>query len=145
MSKNGLNIVLCDDDEDDREFFCLVTQQWAPLAVVRAVESAGELIQTLHNSPNIDLVFLDLNMPLISGIECLRMIRTEKKFDEVPVIIYSTAANDVDVEATFRGGANLYVQKPVSMAELRKALERIGAMEKTDLLNQLPRKYLLEI
>ncbi len=91
------------------------------------------------------MVFLDLNMPIISGQECLKMIRSEAAFDVVPVIIYSTSANDVDVEAAFRAGANLYVQKPSSVAALKSILESIAAMGKMGLMDHQKRKFLLEL
>ena len=144
MDKDRLHIILCDDDEDDREFFDLVARQWAPHVMVTTVESAESLLKALGTSDTVDLVFLDLNMPVVSGRECLKLIRENKALDRVAVIIYSTAADDRDVEATFRNGANLYVQKPASTAGLTSILDKIAAMDKVELMVRQRRKFVLD-
>jgi CheY-like chemotaxis protein len=143
MNKDAVKIILCDDDEDDRDFFTVVASQWSPGASVKTVVSAHDLLGELNVSCDVDLVFLDLNMPVISGQECLKMIRSDAALDSVPVIIYSTSDNDVDVEAAFRAGANLYVQKPSSVAALKEILESIAAMGIAGLMDHQKRKFLL--
>lgn len=75
-------------------------------------------------------IFLDLNMPGKSGIECLTEIRNIKKFDTIAIVIYSTSSYKIDFEETFRLGANRYVVKPNDFHSLKKTLEK--AISTTD-------------
>ena len=59
----------------------------------------------------VDLIFLDLNMPKKSGIECLNEIKANSKMSEIAIAIYSTSASEEDIEETFVLGANIYIKK----------------------------------
>lgn len=71
------------------------------------------------------LLFLDLNMPKKSGLECLAEIKKMEKLKNLTVVIYSTSSHDRDVEDTFLGGANVYLKKPANLTNLKKALLHI--------------------
>jgi len=71
-----------------------------------------------------EILFLDLNMPRKNGFECLKEIRSNKKFDEISIAIYSTSAAERDIEATFIAGANVYISKPNDFNELKQVLEK---------------------
>ena len=68
--------------------------------------------------------FLDLNMPLKDGLECLKEIRSNEKLKNISVAIYSTSENEKDMEATFLNGANIYITKPSDFNTLKKVLEK---------------------
>src|SRR3954464_7625435 len=59
-----------------------------------------------------DIIFIDLKMPHKDGFHCLEEIRKNKKFDKVPVVIFSISNSPQDVKDTFKLKANLFVQKP---------------------------------
>jgi CheY-like chemotaxis protein len=59
-----------------------------------------------------DVIFLDLNMPLMIGEECLADIRSEHRFASIPIVIYSTYMDRLKVEYLFEKGADRYLQKP---------------------------------
>jgi CheY-like chemotaxis protein len=69
-----------------------------------------------------DLLFLDLNMPKKSGIECLIEIKQMQFLNDLTVVIYSTSSSEKDIEDTFLNGANIYLKKPSDLAVLRKTL-----------------------
>ncbi|MNR24262.1 Response regulator rcp1 [compost metagenome] len=73
-----------------------------------------------------DVIFLDLNMPLLSGSETLEKIRENDRFKNIPVIaIYSTSANMTGVNDTFGLGANVYIVKPISFMDLKKIIVKV--------------------
>ena len=72
-----------------------------------------------------DVLFLDLNMPKINGLECLRRLKNDIKLSSLPVVIFTTSQNPADVEATHRLGANVFFSKPANFKELKQKLERI--------------------
>jgi DNA-binding NarL/FixJ family response regulator len=73
--------------------------------------------------PNV--LFLDLNMPKKSGIECLTEIKACKKMSDIAIAIYSTSASEEDIEKTFVLGANIYIKKPGDFKKLKKVLSDV--------------------
>lgn len=127
MSDTPLNIALADDDEDDRTFFGDALEGVALQAKLSLFKNGEELMDFLKlpkiTLPN--LIFLDLNMPVKDGMECLREIRQNPKLKNISVAIYSTSSSEKDIEDTFLGGANIYIRKPSSFTQLRETVERV--------------------
>ncbi|HET8735479.1 MAG TPA: response regulator [Pricia sp.] len=127
MSKIPFIIALADDDEDDRIFFAEAVEQLALQVKVSLFENGKELMDFL-NLPKIhmpNLIFLDLNMPVKNGMECLSEIRGNPKLKNLSVAIFSTSSSERDIEATFMNGANIYVNKPNNFAKLCNVLEAV--------------------
>jgi PleD family two-component response regulator len=116
-------VVLADDDADDRDLFIELLSQ--PNVNVNTVINGTELLHYLDKRTDDlpDCIFLDLNMPVLGGKECLQQIRATEKLKDIPVIIYSTSSNRKDVEDTFSMGANLYVVKANSYITMKNTLE----------------------
>ena len=121
---NVLKIMLADDDEDDRDLFMEAVE--SPETSVSIVPNGRHLMQALNATGELPhCIFLDLNMPEKGGKECLREIRNNERLKDLPIIIYSTSSNRKDIDDTFEMGANLYVCKPNSFADLTKTLKSI--------------------
>ena len=73
--------------------------------------------------PNV--LFLDLNMPRKSGMECLKEIKENSIFNDIAIAIYSTSASEEDIENTFVMGANIYIKKPSDFKTLKKVLSEV--------------------
>ncbi len=127
MPNKPLNILLADDDEDDRFFFKEAIDKVKVKTNLTLVNDGVELMRYLHNPENIKphVVFLDLNMPRKGGIECLEEIRANKDYKDLMIAIYSTSASDSDIEETFVKGANVYIRKPNDFKVLRKVLSDV--------------------
>ncbi len=115
-----VKILLAEDDEDDRDFFELALISIYPNADLTTVSNGEELFRFVNTaeSGEIDIIFLDINMPRKNGQECLIEIRTEKKFAHVPVIMLSTSSNPKDIEDSFLLGANMYITKSYLLSHL---------------------------
>lgn len=123
-SLKNLRILLADDDPDDRELFAEAIESHD--TEVDSVPNGIQLMENLSQNDALpDLVFIDLNMPEKSGKECLSEIRNHERLKDIPVIIYSTSSSRKDIDDTFELGANLYITKPNSFSELKKALRKI--------------------
>ena len=86
-----------------------------------------ELMEYL-NQPNIrlpNLLFLDLNMPRKSGMECLIEIRSNDNLKNLIIAIYSTSGLEKDIEETFIKGANIYIKKPNDFEILKELLIKV--------------------
>ena len=128
MSKNHNTIVLLvDDDLDDRLFFQESFEEIKIDTTVHLLKDGKELIDHLedpsHKLP--DIIFLDLNMPILSGMECLVKIRKNPLWKDIAVAIYSTSSSETDVENSFINGANIYIKKPNNFDQLRKILSEV--------------------
>ena len=126
MENEPLHILLADDDEGDRLLFTDAFTELKIKTIVRTVNNGIQLIEWL-NMKNIrlpHLLFLDLNMPRKSGLECLKEIRSNEKLKDISIAIYSTSDNETDIEETFRNGANVYITKPNDFKMLKQVLEK---------------------
>jgi CheY-like chemotaxis protein len=125
-------IMLVDDDPEDREEFSDVYLAQFPgeqLYFAENGEKALELLDRLFKEDTqLCLVVLDLNMPILNGTETLRRIKSNDRYRDIPVVIYSTSVNDREREECFRLGALEYLVKPSSFSdsvEIAKKLKRI--------------------
>lgn len=127
MQNDYIYIILADDDKDDRLFF---TDAFSELKINTKVDTFNdgvELMNYLNKEdallPNV--LFLDLNMPKKTGLECLNEIKANSKMSEISVVIYSTSASEEDIEKTFVLGANIYIKKPNSFKKLKQVLSEV--------------------
>ncbi len=72
-----------------------------------------------------DVIFMDINMPGIDGVEVLRFLRRDPMTVDVPVIIVSAEEQAETKQAAFDAGANYYIVKPPTLEEIEKALELV--------------------
>ncbi|MUV05045.1 response regulator [Flavobacterium rakeshii] len=127
MLHTHLHIMLADDDEDDRLFF---TEAFEEVKIKYTLTTFNDGVSLMNHlvvkeNPLPDIIFLDLNMPRKSGMECLKEIRNSERLKNISVAIYSTSSSDHDVEQTFISGANVYIKKPSDFTELKKILSDV--------------------
>lgn len=131
-NKENMRILLTDDDADDREFFADAVADIHLNFPVEFCENGLELLNRLYNKELSipDIIFLDLNMPVMSGFESLQQIRDDAKFKDIPIIaIYSTSATEDGIKNTFGLGANAYIVKPTDFNDLKKLLKKVIEMD----------------
>ena len=127
MNTETINILLADDDEDDRLFFSEAISKLNMKTSVSTVENGKDLMEYLLD-PEQDLphvLFLDLNMPYLSGHECLYQIRNNDILNSLTVAIYSTSSTEKDIEDSFVNGANVYIKKPNDFEALKSVLGKV--------------------
>ncbi|WP_276166089.1 response regulator [Zobellia alginiliquefaciens] len=120
-------LVYIDDDEDDRMLFQEAIEELFPKLPLESYESGTSFLQRLSNDiSNLPkLIFVDLNMPVVSGEECLKHIRKNTHFSQIPVVIYSTSSSREDHSKCLNLGANMFVTKSRSYEDLKKQLKEI--------------------
>ncbi|MFA6150182.1 MAG: response regulator [Chitinophagaceae bacterium] len=127
MQTDPIYVLLADDDVDDRLFFKEAFEEIKIKTEVQIVKDGMELMNHLCK-PGINLphiLFLDLNMPRKTGMECLVEIKTMEQFKDIAIVIYSTSASEQDIEQTFVNGANVYIKKPNDFNTLKKILSEV--------------------
>ncbi|MDO6430545.1 response regulator [Flavitalea sp. BT771] len=121
-----LKILLIDDDSDDREIFSLVMKSIHPFSETDdAIDGYEALDKLKRDGYTPDLIFLDLNMPRMNGLECLREIRRIERLTRRPVIVLSTSSNPVDISASRAAGATDYIVKGNEIQTIKKHLAQV--------------------
>lgn len=125
MEKN--TCFLIDDDEDDREIFMMALENADASYTCVEAGNGKDALDLLEREPLFcpQFIFIDLNMPYLSGKECLRQIKKDTRFSNTPIIIYTTSSYSKDVEETQQLGAAHFLVKPSGMAVLVNALTRV--------------------
>lgn len=112
-------ILIADDDLLSRKYFAKVLQ--SSEAQLIFVKNGKEAIAYCCNNPAIDLVLMDIKMPLIDGITATREIK--KKCPEIPITIQTAYAFDYDKANALASGADGFITKPIHRKELFQLLE----------------------
>ena len=125
--KEPVKVILVDDDKEGQEIFTDAVAETNIPAEVSTADNGQELMDKLHdpNEPNPDVIFLDINMPVKDGKETLKEIKSDEELKDIPTVIYTASDDKKDIEDTYRAGANLYVNKPVSFKRLVNVLRTI--------------------
>ena len=131
LNKKSVNVLLADDDEGSRTIFIEAIAEIAPQVTVSIEVNGRKLMNTLlaPDGELPDIVFLDLNMPLKNGWECLQEIRNSNRLKNIPVIIFSTSANSEHIDKTYDYGANFYLIKPDSFKDLKLIAKSILSLD----------------
>jgi CheY-like chemotaxis protein len=126
-------ILLVEDDENDVFFFerAVRKAEWAvELRVVRDGEAALECLRRGPAGPAgrplaVDLLLLDLNLPVRHGLEVLRALREDPVLVTLPVVVLSSSASEADVSKAFALGAQAYFEKPRHPDDLVRIIELV--------------------
>jgi CheY-like chemotaxis protein len=136
MTDTKLNIWLVDDDDDDRSFFIEGLESLNINFELKEFTNGKEAICYFEANLSLipDMIFLDVNMPVMNGIECLEYIKAKEALKEVIIAMYSTSSSGKDVQCCYEKGANLYIIKPNRFQDLKNCLQKILAMNWPDFL-----------
>ena len=127
MKKIKLHLLLADDDIDDCDFFKDAIDELSATLKLTIVNNGVELMEFLMENPNNtpDLIFLDLNMPKKSGLECMVEIKSSDSLSHIPIIIYSTSLDQMVVNSLYQMGAHHYIQKPAEFASIKSVIQKV--------------------
>jgi CheY-like chemotaxis protein len=118
------NILQIDDDLEDCEFFMEALQEISDADYTSSQNPVEALKKLKTRELKPDVIFLDLNMPVMSGFEFLNEIKKTDIVKNIPVIIFSTSQFDEIKRKAKDYGANEFISKPSDFNELKKILSR---------------------
>jgi len=119
-------ILLIDDDEDE---YCILQE------ALKEIDGSIECVYAITANQGLkflnqglpDLVFVDLNMPFVNGLEFLDLIKKDDRLKEIPVVLYSTGMDNTIVYAAVNKGALACIKKQNTIKDLVKKLKTLFA------------------
>jgi two-component system, chemotaxis family, chemotaxis protein CheY len=93
-------------------------------------------LEMLAGSPDMDIILLDINMPVMSGLEFLRHLKRENIFQAISVIIISTEGEEDDTIRGLEAGARAYLTKPFQPNDLHALIARVMGWSPVELLRE---------
>jgi CheY-like chemotaxis protein len=119
--------LLVEDDLDDQEIFLMCLKSLNMNTECSVANNGREALEKFNAEPDYvpDFIFLDVNMPKMNGIECLREIRNIERLKTVKVYMYSTTSERSVIERSKELGATEFIVKPEKTSELKDKLYRI--------------------
>ncbi len=116
--------LLIDDDHDDSEMFQLAIERTKISVDCIVANSAIQALKLLKDDEEMipDFIFLDLNMPLMNGRECIVELKKMTKLKDSTIIVYSTSSNKQDIKEMLDLGAAHFITKPSDISLLEQAL-----------------------
>jgi CheY-like chemotaxis protein len=130
--------LLADDDEDDIDLFEEALRNIDSTIELKAARNGKQLLEILKNgNTEPEIIFLDINMPEMNGWEALREIKNSGKFDDIPVVMYSTSSSKMESDKAVESGALAFYEKPSSFFDLKNFLGLIYVASVGDLRTTL--------
>lgn len=135
MTSTPSRVLLVEDDPDDLELAQIAFRRGRFAGLVDVARDGAEALDYLFTQGAFAhrrtqrpprLVLLDVKLPLVDGIEVLRQLKQDPGLRHVPVVMMTSSAQDRDLEACYRLGANSYIVKPVDMDTFLAVIHGIG-------------------
>jgi CheY-like chemotaxis protein len=119
------NVLLAEDDEEDVLLFNTVLSELNRDIFVKVVTDGILLMTFLKQETTLpEMIFLDLNMPHKNGFECLSEIKGNEKWSSIKIVILSTSSQPQQIDKAYKGGADLYLAKPVSYTHFKNMIDK---------------------
>jgi two-component system response regulator len=127
-------ILLVEDNPDDAELTLMALTRITGINNIIVAHDSVEVLQYLTQpatgagQPDLlpTVIFLDLKMPKINGIEVLERLRATERTRHVPVVMLTSSDEQQDILGAYTAGANSFIRKPVDSRRFNEVLERIG-------------------
>ena len=147
MAMDMKKVLLVEDNEDDIDLTLLSFRNNRIANEVIVARDGVEALDYLygtgkHTGRDISVqpavVFLDINLPKVNGLEVLKRLRGDPRTRRLPIVILTSSVEERDLVASYDLGVNSYIRKPVDLEQFNEAVKQLGMY--WILLNELPGK-----
>ena len=107
----ALKVLLVDDDFINRKLLETLLKKNPSVTAIVQAENGSDALDKLKNESDVDLILLDIMMPVVDGVEFLKIFRSDMTNAHIPVIVLST--DDTRKSEVFDNGANDFLRKPI--------------------------------
>jgi two-component system, chemotaxis family, response regulator Rcp1 len=131
MKRHPVQILIVEDSPSDAFIVREALKQARQRNDVHSVSDGVEAMNFLHRRgqyagvPRPDIILLDLNLPRKDGRELLAEIKTDEKFQRIPVIVLTSSAAEQDISRAYSLHANCYLTKPADFSQFKEMVEAI--------------------
>ena len=134
------SILLVDDDRDDQLLFQEALSEADGTVLYQSALSGAEALDKLISGVIAvpDIIFMDVNMPRMTGLDCLKEFRKVDRLKPVPVIMYSTSCSAAYQKECIENGATHYIEKPNDFAELSSSIKSLLTSAIPSAINNKP-------
>jgi len=112
----ALKILIVDDDFINRKLLQTLLKKNVNVVEMQEAENGSDALEKLKKDSSINLVLLDIMMPIVDGVEFLKIFRSDIANSHIPVIVLST--DDSRKSEVFDNGANDFLRKPIKEEDL---------------------------
>lgn len=123
MQKNNLVVLAVDDDLINLKLLKSMLKKNPNIAEVIEAKNGSDAIGHLKARSDIDLILLDIIMPIMGGIEMLKVVRADDNLNQVPIIVLTT--DETKKSEALEFGANGFLMKPIRNDELLKKIATV--------------------
>jgi CheY-like chemotaxis protein len=128
--KNGKLVLLVEDNPIDEVLALKALESGGIINQTMVVRDGQEALDYLfckgdflgRTSENPQVVLLDLHLPLVSGLDVLKKIRTNESTKLLPVVVLTSSQDEADKITAFGNGVNRYLSKPINMEKFAEAM-----------------------
>jgi two-component system response regulator len=135
MDTNAVEILLVEDNPADVELTLRALKKHNLANKVHTVNDGAEALdyifatgayahRKIENAPTV--VFLDLKLPKVNGLEVLRKIKVDKRTKMIPVVVLTSSAEERDIVESYKLGVNSYIEKPVDFDKFLNSVQELG-------------------
>jgi two-component system, response regulator len=130
-----LDILMVEDSHDDAELMIRALHKRQLASRIQVVENGAEALDILFGQGEYTgrgltrpprVIFLDLKLPKVDGLEVLHRIKSNEKTKSIPVVIVTSSREESDIRKAYLWGANGYVVKPIAFDEFSRAIVHVG-------------------
>lgn len=118
----GLKVLVVDDDMINRMLLKTLLRKNPKVSEIIEAENGSDALNKIKTNQGINLILLDIMMPIVDGIEFLKIFRADMNNAHIPVIVLST--DDTRKTEVYDNGANDFLRKPIKEEMLNEKLER---------------------
>jgi putative two-component system response regulator len=118
----GLKVLVVDDDMINRMLLKTLLKKNAKVSEIIEAENGSDALNKMRQDPTINLILLDIMMPIVDGIEFLKIFRADMENAHIPVIVLST--DDTKKTEVYDNGANDFIRKPVKEEALYAKIDQ---------------------
>jgi CheY-like chemotaxis protein len=117
----ALNVLVVDDDFINRKLLENILKKHDEVIEILEAENGKDALEKIASNPQINMILLDIIMPIVDGMEFLKKFRADMKYTHIPVIILST--DDTRKTEALNHGANDFLRKPIKEEDLKAKIQ----------------------
>ena len=118
----ALKVLVVDDDFINRKLIQTLLKKNPKVTEIIEAENGSDALDKMKKDPSINLILLDIMMPVVDGIEFLKIFRSDMNNTNIPVIVLST--DDTRKTEVYDNGANDFLRKPVMQENLYQKIDQ---------------------